>query len=66
MKWRDAREGFLVHSIKRRTNIEEGNEGDLVLIDGRIDVGEHSEVRLSLWNDICGNQTETLETNHNI
>ena len=33
----------VVHSIKRRTYIEEGKEGDLILIDGRVNVGENSE-----------------------
>ena len=33
----------MIHSIKRRTYIEEGKEGDLILIDGRVNVGENSE-----------------------
>ena len=33
----------VVHSFKRRTDIEEGKEGDLILIDSRSDVGENSE-----------------------
>ena len=33
----------MVHSIKRRTDIEEGKGGDLILIDGRVDIGENSE-----------------------
>ena len=39
----------MVHSIKRRTDIEEGKEGDLILIDGRVDVGENSE-----YGCLCG------------
>ena len=33
----------MVHSIKRCTNIKEGEERDLILIDGRVDVRENSE-----------------------
>ena len=34
---------------KRRTYIEEGKEGDLILIDGRVDFGENSE-----YGCLCG------------
>ena len=33
----------MVHSIKRCTDIEEGEEVDLVLIDGRVDARQNSE-----------------------
>ena len=41
--------GSVSHSIKRRTDIEEGKEGDLILIDGRVEVGEDSE-----YGCLCG------------
>ena len=33
----------VVHSIKRRTDIEEDKEEDLISINGRVDVGENFE-----------------------
>ena len=35
----------MVHSIERSTNVKEGEMGDLVLVDGRVDVREDSEDR---------------------
>ena len=54
----------MVHRIKRRTKIEEGKEGDLILIDGRVNVGENSEYGCLCGMIICGNRIEILETNH--
>ena len=39
----------VIHIIERRTDIEEGKEGDLVLMNGRVDVWENSE-----YGCLCG------------
>ena len=51
----------VVHSIKRCTDIEEGDEVDLVLISGRVNVRKDSKVQLFRWNDICGTRIDILK-----
>ena len=57
----------MIHSVERGTDVKKGEKGDLVLVDGRVNVGKDSEdrrfsgvvfaeARLIFWEQVVGGQ----------